>query len=78
MCAHAQFNVLTLLFFHLKSFQILTFFDLWPLNGKSDKEVTVDTFACPFMCNKLTLLFCHEKEEEEEGEEEEEEELVMD
>ncbi len=32
-------------------------FDLWRLNGRLDKEATVDTFACPSMCNTMTLLF---------------------
>ena len=33
-----------------------TFFDLWPLNRRSDKEVTVDTFACLPKVNMLTPL----------------------
>ncbi len=44
-------------FHHLKYFQILIFFDLWHLNGKSDKEVTVYTFACLSMCNTVIVIF---------------------
>ncbi len=32
-------------FCHMKYFQILTFFDHWALIGRSDEDVTVDTFA---------------------------------
>ncbi len=42
---------------HLKYFGILNFFDLWPLNGRSDEEVTVVTFACLSILNRLTLSF---------------------
>ena len=37
-----------------------TFFDLWPLNRRSDKEVTVDSFACfpkAYMLTSLVLPF---------------------
>ena len=44
-------------FCHLKQFLILTFFDLWHLNSRSDEEVTVDTFDCLSMSNRLTQLF---------------------
>ncbi len=44
-------------FCHLKYFQALNFFDLWPLIGRSDEEVTVDTIACLSMPNRLILLF---------------------
>ena len=44
-------------FCQLKYFQILTFFDLWFLNGRLDNEVTMDTFACLSVPNRLTLLF---------------------
>ena len=40
-----------------KYFEILTFFDLWPLNGRSDDGVTVDTFSSLAMPNTLVLLF---------------------
>ena len=43
-------------FCHLKHFVIWPFFDLWPLNRRSDKEVTVDTYACLPNTNTLTLL----------------------
>ena len=45
-----------LYFCHLTHFVIWPFFDLWPLNCRSDKEVTVDTFASSSKTNILTLL----------------------
>ena len=45
-----------LYFCHLTHFVIWPFFDLWPLNCRSDKEVTVDTFASLSKTNTLTLL----------------------
>ena len=56
MSVHSQ-QVDIVTFAILHNFQILIFFDLWHLNGRSDKNVTVDTFACLSMCNTLTLLF---------------------
>ncbi len=44
-------------FFHLKYFQILTFFDLWPLNGISNEEVNWTIFVSLSIYNKLTLIF---------------------
>ena len=35
----------------------MTFFDLWPLTGRSDNGVPVDTFARLSMPHTLTLLF---------------------
>ena len=35
----------------------LTFFDLWPLNDRSEDKVTIDTFVSLSMMNTLTLLF---------------------
>ena len=43
-------------FCHLTHFVIWPFFDLWPLNRRSDKEVTVDTYACLPNTDTLTLL----------------------
>ena len=48
---HWSFN-----FCHLTHFVICLFFDLWPFNRWSDKEVTVDTYACLPNTNTLTLL----------------------
>ena len=36
-------------------------FDLWPLNGKSDAGVTVETFVSHTMYNMLTESVCHFK-----------------
>ena len=36
---------------------VLTFFDLWPLNGRSHDEVTMDTFVCLSLLNMSTLVF---------------------
>ena len=43
-------------FCHLTHFVIWPFSDLWPLNRRSDEEVTVDTYACLPNTNTLTLL----------------------
>ena len=43
-------------FCHLAHFVIWPFFDLWPLNCRTDKEITVDTFASLSKTNTLTLL----------------------
>ena len=48
---HWSFN-----FCHLTHFVIWLFFDLWLFNRWSDKEVTVDTYACLPNTNTLTLL----------------------
>ena len=43
-------------FSHLTHFVIWPFFDLWPLIRRSDKEVTVDTFAFLTKTNTFTLF----------------------
>ena len=43
-------------FCHLRVFVIWPFCDLWPLNRKSDREVTVDTFWCLSKINIMPML----------------------
>ena len=44
-------------FHHLKQFQILTFFDLWPLSCRLDDEVNVNTSVCLSMIDRFTFIF---------------------
>ena len=49
-------NLLTPLVLQFNDVWNLTFFDLWPLNRRSDEEVTVKTFACLSKGNMLAPL----------------------
>ena len=44
-------------FCHLTLFVIWPFCDLWPLNCRSDEEVTADTYVCLPNTNTLTVTF---------------------
>ena len=50
-------DTVNFIIWHFFQFDLL--FALWPLIHRSDKEVTVDTFASSSKTNTFTFYFCH-------------------